>query len=325
MKKRILSLVLVSLFMLTAFIPAAKASEVTQNERLNVTRILGSDRYKTAVKVSRQEFSISKYAIIASGEGYADALTGGTLSVYIKAPILLVRKNYIPEEVKEELKRLNVDEVFVLGGEAVISKKVVGDIKKIVPKVQTLVGADRYGTASKVAEKKYELTYGSQAMGDSSVGFDGYNFAEGLPAAPFVGQMEGTYLMPYKPGGLLPEIVIGNIEIEEEKEFPEYNYTRISGNNIYGTAVEVAKKYKEYLNKDIDTIILVSGTNYPDALTSSVLCGNRKAAILLTEEKKLSIETKNYIQENRNIKNIVIVGGEAAISNNVENELKNIR
>src|SRR3712207_7997206 len=45
-----------------------------------------------------------------------------------------------------------------------------------------------------------------------------------------------------------------------------FRSTRIAGQNRYKTAIEIAKAYKPVLNKDINTVVLVDGTNFPDAL-----------------------------------------------------------
>ena len=51
----------------------------------------------------------------------------------------------------------------------------------------------------------------------------------------------------------------------------------------------------------------------------------KNAAILLTKSKTLNYDTKEYIEANTNIKNIIIVGGERSISSSVEDELKALR
>lgn len=103
----------------------------------------------------------------------------------------------------------------------------------------------------------------------------------------------------------------------------ENDSRRIYGSNRYQTAIEVAKSYKKYLGKNIDTIVLVNGEDYPDALSSSLVATQNNGAILLTQSKKLNTDTKEYIKESR-IKNIIIVGGEKSVSKNVEKELREL-
>jgi len=103
----------------------------------------------------------------------------------------------------------------------------------------------------------------------------------------------------------------------------DVNVSRIAGANRYETAIEIAKAYKPVLKRNIDTVVLVDGTNYPDALASGTVATMNNGAILLTEPGKLNEDTKAFIQEN-NIQNVIIVGGEKSVSKNVENELRGL-
>lgn len=108
---------------------------------------------------------------------------------------------------------------------------------------------------------------------------------------------------------------------DEETYEPYRTWGRISGKNRYKTAVELAKAYNIVLHQNINTIVLVNGQDYPDALSSSLVASQNNAAVLLTEPNKLNEDTEKYIREN-NIKNVIIVGGEKSVSKNVENMLK---
>ena len=64
---------------------------------LSVTRISGSDRFDTSVKISK-EIKNNGIISIASGEHFADALSAGWLATECKAPLLLVKKNEVPKK-----------------------------------------------------------------------------------------------------------------------------------------------------------------------------------------------------------------------------------
>ena len=65
------------------------------------------------------------------------------------------------------------------------------------------------------------------------------------------------------------------------------------------------------------SIVLASGANYPDALAASALAGDLNAPIMLTDPNGLSSETEWRIQ-NLKPSRVYIVGGNAAVSVNVE-------
>lgn len=333
MKKRILSTVLVLTLTVSTFMPVmslANEDVKVESTKMNVERISGIDRYDTAVKASKKTFKEgSKYIVIASGEGFADALVGGSLTSQVNAPMLLVTKNSISKEVKDEILRLKPEEIFVLGGENTISKNVENEINKLNIKTERLAGKDRMMTGQAISAKRWEIANpNSPGMTDMDAVINGYNFADALTAGPFVGEMtklkiEFYTLSPFMKGDPVSgiDMVFGGISSVPQGPIEKY---RFAGVDRYGTAVEVAKAYKNVLRKDIDTIVLVDGTKYPDALASASVASMNNGAVLLTNPKKLSKLTKKYIVGNKNIKNIIIVGGENSVSSSIENELKSI-
>lgn len=300
-----------------------------------VTRISGKDRYETSVEVSRRTFPRAEYAIVASGENFPDALIGGTLASQILAPILLTSKNSIRVETLTEIERLNVKKIFILGGTAAVSSTVEKKLSTIAP-IERLAGKDRYETSHLIFEKRYELRLNQEEMivGDGAYFVSGTNYPDALAAAPLIGQTDKpetslmNYLYPLRPGDdPAPFPVFGGPGAiyhsfdhhypEDWGPKPEY---RIYGPNRYATAVEIAKKYPEIADIYPRTVILVDGTNYPDALSAAAISPMTMGAILLTNPNYLPEETKNYIKESE-IWHLVVVGGESAVSEKVVNEI----
>lgn len=93
--------------------------------------------------------------------------------------------------------------------------------------------------------------------------------------------------------------------------------SRLCGETRYETAYEASKK----LSNSSSTIILASGENFPDALAASALAGANNAPILLTAKGRLSDDVVRWIDGGQTTK-AFIVGGEAAISANVESALR---
>ena len=300
-------------------------SDKTKNT-LSVTRISGSDRYDTSFKI--QEFltkdEFSYYAVFASGEGFSDALSAGILAGEFEAPLILVRKDSIPKVISDNYSRITFGRSFLVGGTNSVSKKVEDEIHKNISVTIRLAGKNRLDTAlsiyGPILEKRKELV-----LGDAFSSYNGYVYADALTAMPYMYQlnkhdMGPLPLLPY--AGEDASIVFGGYN-----SVPKLvgERLRIYGADRYKTAVEIAKAFKSKLNKDIDTIVLASGEDYPDALCAGPLASSKNAAILLTNSKTLNEDTKEYIKANTNIKNIIIVGGERSISSSVENELKTLR
>lgn len=156
-----------------------------------VTRISGKNRYETSVEVSRRIFPHAKYAIVASGENFPDALIGGTLASQILAPILLTSKYSISEDALAEIERLNVEKIFILGGTAAVSPSVEIKLVDIAP-VERLAGKDRYETAEEIAFKRYDLRIMQEeyAFGDGAYFVSGTNYPDALAAAPLIAKQK---------------------------------------------------------------------------------------------------------------------------------------
>ena len=319
-KIRLASLGLSLAIICSSFIPTvAQANEEVSKENMKVTRISGTDRYKTAVEASEATFvKGSKYVVVASGEGFSDALVGGTLASQSEAPILLVTKNTLPTEVSKEIKRLDADKVFLLGGTNTISSSVENQIKKLNVKVERLSGKNRVATAEQIAIARHKLT-GGKTMGDTVSIMNGDNFADALAAAPFVGQMQGNYLYPtFMDHAYMIFGGFGSVKQTQVEKDKNRTVIRYQDKDRYGTAIKVADAYKDVLKKDIDKIVLVDGTKYPDALASASVASMNNAAILLTNPKNFTEVTSKYIQDNENIREVIIVGGTNSVSKRIE-------
>ncbi len=351
MNKKVLSLVLAGVITASSVLPtAAFATNVKEDvkvdsavttetpketeavsESLNVTRIQGKDRYLTAVEASKKTFpNGAKYAAIATGENFVDGLVGGALTSQEGFPLLLTRKNSISKEVIDEIKRLKPEEIFIFGGDAAVSSDVEKEIKKTGIKVERLAGKNRKETAQEIGVKRWNFRNQENKVGtDADAVVDGFKFADALSAGPFLGQMtrngKGYYnFAPWIKGTPVSgiDMVFGGTAAIPKGPIEQY---RFAGSTRYETAVEVAKAYKDVLKMDIDTVVLVSGEDFPDGLTAAEIAGEEKAAVLLTNAKTLNASTKKFIEENKNIKNIIILGGNAAVSEEVEKALKEIK
>lgn len=304
-----------------------------ESKELNVTRISGKDRYETAVNINRQLFSSDesiklKYVVLTSGDSFADAISGGLLASEYNVPIVFTSKERLPEITNRYLSNLFINKVYIVGGESSISKNIED---KLGQRLIRLSGQNRYETARMVNLEIKDLNY-KYINGDLAAVYNGFNFSDAIAASPFIYKYNKgkETMLPLYP--LTKDLMKGSLDGIVEIAFggkssvPDYQEKiRFSGRDRYQTAVSIAKGFKTNLNIDINTIIITNGENYSDALASTPLATKNNAAILLTKANKLNSDTKEYIRNNRDIKNIIIVGGENSVSKDVEKELKEIR
>lgn len=91
----------------------------------NTVRLSGADRYATSVDVSADNWTPDDaYEVfLASGEGYADALSAGA-STFSAGPLLLTRRDTLPPAVAAEIARLKPCGIVVVGGKGAVSDAV---------------------------------------------------------------------------------------------------------------------------------------------------------------------------------------------------------
>ncbi|WP_421381778.1 cell wall-binding repeat-containing protein [Bacillus salacetis] len=95
---------------------------------------------------------------------------------------------------------------------------------------------------------------------------------------------------------------------------------RIYGENRYETAVQISK---EGWKDGADTVVMARGDLFPDALSGAPLAYQLNAPILLTKPGKLPVSIKEEI-ERLQAEKVIILGGESAISANVEQSITSL-
>lgn len=109
----------------------------------------------------------------------------------------------------------------------------------------------------------------------------------------------------------------GNVSLEAKVTVVESN--RIAGSTRYATAVAISKEGWQ----NADTVVLATGTGFPDALAGGPLAFQEDAPILLTKPTSLLEETEKEIIRLK-AKKVIILGSEGAISEAVEMRLKHL-
>ena len=99
-----------------------------------VSRISGSNRYDTSMKIASNYYKNTDFVLAASGNNYADALTGTVLANKLNAPIILVSGNSLNSEQKSYLNSQKINTLYILGGSGSVSSNLEKNIKSILDK-----------------------------------------------------------------------------------------------------------------------------------------------------------------------------------------------
>ena len=120
-----------------------------------VKPLIGARRHDTSVKISQEGWpNGSNKVIIVNGSAISDGITATPLATTYDSPILLVNKDSIPDSINSEIKRLNPNEIIVVGGNGVVSDEVMNNLKDInSAQVRRISGKNRNETSLKIAQE----------------------------------------------------------------------------------------------------------------------------------------------------------------------------
>ncbi|HVJ49295.1 cell wall-binding repeat-containing protein [Desulfitobacterium sp.] len=294
----------------------ASSSTAGSSSQIQKNRLAGEDRYKTSAAIAQSGWNTSYYAILASGENFPDALCAAPLASKYNAPILLTSSARLEDAAKNELVRLNVKKVMIIGGEGVLTPKVAQDIQALGIEVTRLAGQDRYETSLQVAK----------AMGnfEEAVVATGEDFPDVLSIAPFAAQKGMPILLTPQDNiskslkDLLNKTaqktyVLGDAGVISDTVFGQLpSPQRLSGTNRYDANIEIIKAFASDL--DLSTCYIATGEAFPDALSGAALAALSKSPVILVGDP-LDSATTQFIQDNSSVvKKVIAFGGTGAVS-----------
>lgn len=106
--------------------PAARAIKNTPwptTMSVNLSSIVGRDRYDTAAQLSTT-LPGTRAAVLATGQQFPDALSGGSLAVDQNATLVLTKTDELPPSSYQSLQRYGAEKTIVMGGVKAVSAKV---------------------------------------------------------------------------------------------------------------------------------------------------------------------------------------------------------
>lgn len=287
-------------------------------------RLWGKDRYETSAAISKQGWTNSDYVVLASGEGYADALCAAPLAKKYNAPIILTEASNLTEAAKAEIKRLNPKQVFIIGKYASVSQKAEDDLKALVSNIKRLGGNDRYETSVMVAK---EL-----GTAENLVLTSGLGFADALSIAPIAAQQNMPILLTGKDD--LPQTVKEYIDSNKTSIKGTYvvggegvisnkavntasaSAIRINGKDRFETNLKVMEYFKDKVKFDNLYVVQAdgpTGKEFADALSGSALAAKTNSPIVLTYNT-ITDGVKDFIKQNSSKDTKIIpLGGMAAV------------
>ena len=272
-------------------------SVITRTVTGSASRLSGSDRFGTAVAVSKAEFPTGGAGaiVLARGDDYPDALVGAPLAAAKNAPLLLTSGSSLPAAIKVEIQRVLAPggTVYVLGGTSAVPTSIETELTGLGYQVIRYSGATRFATAVKVAD----------ALGDPGTVLlaTGTNFPDALTAGVAAVKAGGVVLLTN--GSTLPAETSAYLSAHPGTVYAiggpaataDPSATAIFGADRFDTAVDVATKFFSAPTG----VGIATGMSFADALTGGALLGHVTAPLVLVGTSSVPGSVTTYLPSER--------------------------
>ena len=336
---------------LGATLLALPTSPASATPTVSVYRTEGADRYLTSNALAfKNAAGATNEAIfvLASGESFADGLAASSMAGALNATLMLTPQASLPDSVITMMRSLSSTAVsptvVIVGGEAAVSAKVAETLKAIGFTVNRVQGADRYATANAAAAqtKLSNTNIGLFAGKRTAFLTSGTGFADAVSASGFAFENKhpifltnGTTLSAETAAamvaaGVQQVIILGGtavvsdaVKASVEAVSGVINSLRIGGADRYETATLFATAIGAVDPTFLQTILLVDGKSFPDALAASQLASVKNASIIPVTDPLPAVVSQFIAANKGTIQSIETVGGLNAVPASVVTAAKN--
>ena len=305
---------------------ATVSGTVTLVARPATDRLFGPSRYETAIATSLQAFptpAAVPVVHVASGEGFADALSAAPAAAKGGGPLLLTPRSGPTPEILEEIRRLNPAEIVIVGGPGAVAASADAALSEIAP-VHRIGGTDRYDTSRKLIDEAFATP--TEAVYVAS----GANYPDALAAGAAAGSTDSPVVLTR--GATLDEAtrllvqrldpqrirVAGGAAIVSDAVLTQLrsiaaDSRRVAGADRYATAAAI--------NTDAfgtaTRAFVASGLNFPDALAGAAYAGSLAAPLYLSAPQCLPAPAATDLLR-LGVARVTLFGSAAVLSSNVQ-------
>ena len=273
-------------------------------------RLFGDTALDTMVAVVKAgKFPTGGTVLVASAEGYWDALSASGLAGLVQAPVLMTATDKLSSQTEALLRELSPTRVVICGGTSSVSDATMSQVKGVVgstAKVERIFGDNASGTANAlfVAAGKFAgaswqsigLVATAQTYQDAlSASALAYGLHLPIFLADDAAHISTATLSAMKAGGVTQVYLVGGTDSlggEVERALAGagiFVKQRLQGETSVETSVVVAKKGLE-LGLSAGCVGVATAMDYYDALSGVSLAGKLGAPIVLVvDEKSASI------------------------------------
>lgn len=231
--------------------------------------------------------------IVATADGYWDALAAAGLAGTLHAPIVLTSTTTLSAQAQSEIARLRPSRLIVMGGNVAVSDSVENALKSLAPSVVRVAGPRACDTA--LAGYRLGKGWGKTAIVATC---DGY--WDALSIAPYAYWAQAPIFLTngdkvlnddvrdaLRSGQFSRVIIVGGpaaVSNTVESQLSGMNVKRLQGPIALDTSAEIAKWAVDEGMK-LTHLTVATSEGYWDALSAAPVCGELASVLVLVSPK----------------------------------------
>ena len=267
-----------------------------------VDKVVGEDRYDTAIKISNKGWQKADTVIVVNEESSIAGVIATPLATTYGAPILLTRSNSTPNNIITELKRLNAKNIVVVGSEKEVASGAIKDLKKSGASVSRIGGNNVYEVSLNIAKaidekqdvSKVYVTNGTRGQIDALT----IAAKAGEEKRPIIltekSSINSSVYSWLKSESLSDAYVIGGDEVVSNEVLNKIDgvvKADVSKNRVYGTdrhETNAAVISKFYHDKNLRALFVAKSDELIDALACGPFAAKKQSPILINPTNYIS-------------------------------------
>lgn len=276
----------------------------------------GKNRYEVANSIASAGWKNPSTVVIVSRDAFDHAISVSPLAYKLGAPILYTNIEKLTKTTEKQLKKMNPDNILIVGNTKSISTAAEKSIKKY-GKVRRISGKDKFEISQKIAKEMGNYKQAIVVGGNSfmnGIAIASYASRKGYPILLTKKDSIPSYKMPSKV------IIIGSTKSTGQKVENQIKktsqVTRISGANRYELSVNIIKK----LNINADKVYLAKASSYIYAMPLSQLAAKSNSTVVYVKPDSVTASLKALLKE-KGTYAYHLAGSTSAITDSLKNSL----
>lgn len=193
--------------------------ETQEITKVKPTRISGSNRYETSIKIAEnlKKDENNKKIYLVNGTKDADAISVASIASKTGSAIITNTDKSLLPSVKEYIKNNGISDVVIIGGKNTLSPNIEKELQQQSVKYERIAGSNRFETATMINQKYFKDS------GEEVFLANGFNTADALAIGPVSG-------MKNAPIQIIPKDEI-NTDISNYLSNPNFHKVYFLGGN----------------------------------------------------------------------------------------------